>query len=100
LSQKGIDMFRCMEERTLLTEENPEGEKPNGTTIWKVFMKPIFKKGESPEGEKGGYGFPFILKDGKELPEDWHLPDVLTEDDLEHDSNGRRQINRDVWIWA
>tara|TARA_B100001057_G_C22648567_1_gene871146 strand:+ start:12 stop:269 length:258 start_codon:yes stop_codon:yes gene_type:complete len=82
-------------------EKRPGGPK-FGTFVTHVEVKDIFKKGVSPEGDKDGYAFPFVMKEGKELPEDWHLPGVLSEDDLEHyedDNRGTmRKINPDIYI--
>ena len=94
ITKAGTEVFRSMEKR-------PGGPK-FGTFVTHVEVKDIFKKGVSPEGDKDGYAFPFVMKEGKELPEDWHLPGVLSEDDLEHyedDERGTmRKINPDIYI--
>lgn len=93
VTEEGTKMFRQMEVRKLKTKEDPEGVPPNGTTVFNLVMKPPY----DPSGKQEGYEFPFIMKDGKDIPEDWS---TLTEDDLEHDPDtGNRKINPDVWIW-
>ena len=93
VSEYGVKLFRKMEGRKLKTKEDPSGVPPNGTTVFNIVMKPPY----DPEGQQEGYEFPFIMKDEKDVPEDWS---TLKEEDLEHDpKTGDRKINPEVWIW-